>query len=158
MALDVHFVSLYAVIRPFRCRPGTSASQFRQQFSQNRCRKLSASESHVVALVCSPGQVIASFTSADAARGGIGMSKSSAERYGRRTRGGPPRPKQAAVISASAMCVQYHAASSADDYQFNRTPGYTNARKTRMLFARGYIISPLRGCCRFTKTLSPVHC
>ncbi len=33
------------------------------------------------------------------------LSKSSAERYGRRTRGGPPRPKQTAVISASAMCV-----------------------------------------------------
>ena len=37
--------------------------------------------------------------------GVIGLSNSSAEQEGRPTRGGPPRPKQAAVISASANRV-----------------------------------------------------
>ncbi len=104
-----------------------------------------------MALVCSPGQVIASFTSADAARGVLGCQNPrpsdtvGAHAAVRRGRNKPRsfRPRRCAL--------QYHAASSADDYQFNRTPGCTNARKTRMLFARGYIISPLRGCCRVTK-------
>ena len=43
---------------------------------------------------------------------------------------------------------------SADDYQLNRTPGCTNARKTRMLFARGYVPAPLRGCCQASRSVN----
>ena len=106
---------------------------------------VSASGSHKVAKYYSPGQVIASSTSADAARG-YWTSRPSAERKSRPARGGPPRPKQAADISPSASRVEVSRRMARPMImKLNRTPGCTNAHKTRMLFTRGFIIPPLRG-------------